>query len=1064
MLLDNENDSQKVYQWIEKEVETSNGSLDIITGYFTIGALAYLSTITKDIDKYRFILGDIVSTEQLESHSINLLNETLDIQSSLGLSDTAKKAVDFLEQIKVETKTLEPNFCHAKTYIFNSNQKGIYNYFITGSSNLTEAGFGLKPSSNIELNIAETGDNDQHKALKVWFENLWNSKKAHFEKTIEIKNNKAIKKDFKQYLIDEICKIFKEYTPKEIYYKILFEMFNADIDIDNPILLKEIGKLENTLIYKNLYEFQQKGVISLIKMLEAYGGAILADAVGLGKTWSALAVIKYYELQGRETVLLCPKKLEYNWTRYQKRKQSMFENDNFDYVVRFHTDLFNERLSKDDANLSYFQNDKPKLIVIDESHNLRNDKSSRYKFLIEEILAKNPNIKVLLLSATPINNSLKDVRNQFSLMVKGFDDGFNETLGIKSLNSLFQRSQASFVKWSEDESKGVSDLLEALPKNFNTLIDRLVIARTRKQIQKYTPDMHFPKKETPQHIYITPENIGDIKSFDDLIKALPPKLTAYKPAYYLGKIEQDVTKDEAQRDKALVGLMYMLLIKRFESSWKSLYDTILRVQKYHQDIFNAVEQYAINQKDSDINLEDNYLEDEIDDEIGIGKRDIKISQIEACGKLKEFRDDLCFDVEALNKLIVNLEIFKDRIGQEGGDSSCDTKLEKLLELIKDKQKQPNKKMIIFTAYTDTAEYLYNELIKRGINKIALVHGQTKDYEDVLERFAPYTKLFKEKIYEDFDGKDYHEWLEWIKTNDKASQKLLDNPIEILIATDVLSEGQNLQDADMVVNYDIHWNPVRIIQRLGRIDRLGSPNDKIQSVNFWPSQNIDDYLGLQNRVNEKIKMMTTLGTETLDDIKNEEIELIGEHKLLKQFENSIDDIEAGAQTFGFDDLSLEQFRQDLFGELRRNQQYYDGMPKGIYSGFVKDDSNLTDRELVALLYNRVNGLYELIYIDKNGQKIMQATEEILELLKFNQDKPRDNDGLRDISSNDKNAISSMQQMIMSWAKPLTKDKSNDLLKGLMGGDRQAIERSKQDTAIEDEFDIENYDLIAWMVLK
>lgn len=1078
MLIDNENQNKKVYEWINDYTES--GTLDIVTGYFTVGALGYLSKITnKKINDYRFILGDIVSTEQPKSHTINLLNENIGIEASLKLSTVAKEAVEFLKQKRVEVKTLEPNFCHAKAYIYDDKKDERLNYFISGSSNLTEAGIGLKQTNNVELNIAETGNNDQFKNLLEWFENLWNKPQAHYKKTVVDENGKKYKQDFKEYLISQIEQIFIKYTPKELYYKVLFELFGEELlkEQEDPNFNREVEKLEHTSIYNSLYDFQQKGVISLIKMLDHYDGAILADAVGLGKTWSALAVIKYYQLQGRETILLCPKKLENNWNQYQKTRNSKFKEDKFEYIVRYHTDLFENRLEKDNVDLDHLQSDIPKLLVIDESHNLRNAKSNRYKFLVETLLKKNQNIKVLLLSATPINNSLNDIKNQFSLMVKNDDHGFYESLGIRSLEGTFRKSQKVFNTWSESDNRHISELIKELPNEFSKFTDSLTVARTRDMIKKYTNSLSFPNKKKPQNIYESPKYIGDYGSFTELFDNLPDKLTAYKPAYYIkdndSTNKNDVTKNEKQRDKALVKMMYMLLAKRFESSWKSFYDTVLKVQKYHQHIYDLIENYQNTNQDKNINQDIvDFDSDDIDEEYSVGKREIKLSQIESDGYLNIFKSDLKDDIIKLEKLIENLTKFKLKIEQETDHTSKDTKLQKLIEIIKDKQQTSNKKVIIFTAYTDTAMYIYNQLERRGIKKLTVVHGNSKDYETTLERFAPYTKLYKSKVYKGCSAQDYNLWKQWIRENDPNTQDVLDNPIDVLIATDVLSEGQNLQDADMVVNYDIHWNPVRVIQRFGRIDRIGSPNDEIEAINFWPSRDINDYLNLQNRIEQKMATMKIVGSE-IDTNFTQELKKIADDeklessqiaKMLKQMETTLDDIETNDTSFGFNDLSLEEFRQDLFEELKAKKEYYQNMPKGVFSGFIKFIENIKEKELIALLQNRVNKEYELIYIDKDGNKILQNIKDILELLGNYKDKPRDDDGLLPLDKGNQNTITELTTMIKCWAKPMTKSKSSELLSDIMTGGKKAMNKLNSDTSIEREFDIDNYDLIVWFMVR
>lgn len=1067
MLIDNENKNKKVYEWLNDYTE--NGTLDIVTGYFTVGALGYLSQITNDkIKKYRFILGDIVSTEQLQSHTINLLNENISIEASLKLKWVAIEAVNFLKQSKVEAKTLEPNFCHAKAYIFNTKIDKDKN-FLMGSSNLTEAGIGLKYTNNIELNIAETGNNYEFQHILEWFNELWNKPQAHYKKTVVDENKKTKQVNFKEYLIKQIEKIFIEYTPKELYYKVLFELFGEELlqEQDDPKFNREIGRLENSVIYNTLYDFQKKGVLSLIKMLENYDGAILADAVGLGKTWSALAVIKYYQLQGRETVLLCPKKLENNWKQYLKRKNSKFKSDELDYIVRYHTDLFEDRLEKDDIDFSHLQSDKPKLIVIDESHNLRNAKSNRYKFLVDTILKKNQNLKVLLLSATPINNSLNDIKNQFSLIVKDNDHGFLETLDIKSLSGTFRTAQREFNEWSMLDNKKISKFIEKLPPEFIRLTDSLTVARTRNMIE----NLKFPNKEKPINIFVTPSDIGNFNTFKDLLDSLPPKLTAYKPAYYIEEDTTDVTHNEKLRDKALVKMIYILLAKRFESSWKSFYDTILRVNEYHRSIYDTAIKYKKSKKDSIIK-EDTSIErsDDMFSELSIGKREIKLSDIDSCGELDNFIADLNEDLMAMEKLLLNLQHFQKSIEKEETFESKDTKLEKLIEIINNKKKSTNKKIIIFTAYTDTVNYIYDELDKRGIKKLALIHGSTKDYESILQRFAPYTKLYTEKEWDGFEGESYLQWTNWIEQNDNKTQKLLDNQIDILIATDVLSEGQNLQDADMVINYDIHWNPVRVIQRMGRIDRIGSQNDSIQGVNFWPSKDVNEYLNLQSRIEEKMATMKVVGSEIdtsfTDNLKemaeDEALEQNQTNKMLEKLNVSWDDIETSDTSLGFNDLSLEQFRQDLFDEIQKDRDRFKNMPRGIFTGFQKLDDIISDTELIALLKNRVNKQYELIYIDRNGNKLAQNQKDVLEFLTKNKDKQREVSS--EIDRGDMEAISALQDMIAKWAKPMKQTKGTQLLSGIMKGSKTSIERLKQDETVDKEFDIENYDLIVWFVIK
>ncbi|MBK8873556.1 MAG: DEAD/DEAH box helicase family protein [Bacteroidetes bacterium] len=595
MILDNENENLKVHEWITKYTQT--GKLSIVTGYFTVGALAYLSKETKDkIDEYKFILGDIVSFDFDKDRALDLLNEDINIDASLKLSKVAQETVAFLELDKVLAKTLEPNFCHAKAYLYKHNDKDPQkDYYISGSSNLTEAGVGLKTTNNVELNIGSFGSDPQYNELIKWFDSLWSRPQAHDYKTVVDGNGGVNRIPFKKYLIDEIKKIFTEYSPKQLYFKVLFELFGDELllEKDNPEFNRQIGRLENTVVYNSLYEFQQKGVLSLIKMLQKTQWSNFSDAVGLGKTWTALAVMKFYQLQGREVILICPKKLQYNWRIYQKNQNSKFEKDQFEYFLRFHTDLTDDLMEKyHDRADKMFINEKPKLFVIDESHNLRNDKSKRYKFLVDQILSQNEDVKVLMLSATPINNSLMDIRNQFKLIVGGNAKGFEESLDIKNIDYTFRAAQKAFNEWTQEPEPKIGEFIKKLPPNFFKLTDSLTVARTRKMIEGHQDGLEFPKKSKPENIFVTPKQIGNFESFEELFDHFPPMLSGYQPSFYIDEFEDaDILHDEKQRDHFLVKMMYILLVKRLESSWFSFQSTVEKILTHHQNALDRIKQY-----------------------------------------------------------------------------------------------------------------------------------------------------------------------------------------------------------------------------------------------------------------------------------------------------------------------------------------------------------------------------------------------------------------------------------------------------------------------------------------
>lgn len=1145
MLIDNlKKESTKVYEYIAEYTE--NGTLDVVTGYFTVGALAYLSKITNDkIEHYRFVLGDIVNVDEVKDRALDLMNENISVEGALKLSRVAKEAVSFLRQEKVAAKTLEPNFCHAKIFLHPAKNDTRLNYYITGSSNLTEAGIGLKATNNIELNISATGDNALYNEFVSWFNDLWENPQAHKNKTLKDEKGRTYTMPFKEYLIREIEKIFIEYTPRELYYKVLFELFGEQLllEQEDPEFNRHIGRLENTAVYQTLYKFQQKGVLSLIKMLQKYDGAILADAVGLGKTWSALAVMKFFQLQGREVILLCPKKLQNNWTRFRKFQNSRFEKDQFDYFVRFHTDLMDERMDKEQYRLeradTFFINDQPKLFVIDESHNLRNDKSNRYKFFIEEILQKNEDAKVLMLSATPINNSLNDIRNQFKLIVKGASNGFYEKLGVKNIDYTFRSAQKAFNDWRHEESPKIGEFIKVIPDNFFKLTDAMTVARTRAMINGHEAELMFPSKEKPDNLFVTPKEIGNFESFEELFKKFPPMLSGYQPAFYAepmkekkkrqvekqkGKDSVSVLEDEIQRDKFLVKMMYILMVKRLESSWLSFYATVSKIQEHHQNALKKIKLYQENQKnlvidEDQASLFDDGESDEEIIELTLGKkRKISLAEIDEAGNIEAFKKDLKTDIDALDNILTNLMRFEKVITKEAAiprnHKSADTKLEVLIEKIIKKrasgENNKNQKVVIFTVYRDTADYLFDQLKIRGFENIGLVSGtgsktsdndaEVKNFEPILERFAPYTKLFREKEWEFEPSSDeltdfekYQEWIQWISENERKSYTQLQNPIDILIATDALSEGQNLQDADMVINYDIHWNPVRIIQRMGRIDRLGSPNKKIFGVNFWPSNNINAYLDLQGRIEQRMAAMRLAGSEVQLDFsdtfkemaEDENLENRMKARMMEQMQTSWDDIEVNEQGLGFNDLSLEKYRQDLLEEYSANTEKYSRMPKGIYTGFKAVHDCCPQDGLIALLgypckppnvQKHIYQSYDLIYVNYDGKTVLLNQKEVLDALTLHKDEARYIPS--EIDRGEEHAIARLSNSIQKWlndqageekkqedgtVKKTMGAEARDMLSKLKTGDKDAKNRIAQNEKSSEKYQPEKFDLITWFLV-
>lgn len=1142
-------DNKSVSGYLHKYV--NSGRLNIVSGYVSATALAWLLEVLNDrITEYRFVIGEYSDTDLDRVKGFNILNDGLDIGTALTLPIIAKEAVRFLEQSHVEVKTLQPNFCHAKLYVVDKLADELKEraFFIVGSANLTGPGIGTSSKPNLELSLAS--DSTLHKHAIKWFEELWSRPEAK-EK---IKTKEGKQQYFKAYLIEQISKLFYNYTPWQIYYKILFEMeypklLEQSLDVS---VQRDIKHLERTVIWSKLYPFQRQGVLSLLRIMQTYGGAILADAVGLGKTFSALAVMKFYQEKGYTVILCCPKKLENNWLRYLYDKGSFLDADDMRYIVCYHSDLQDGRYrQREDGRLGNIISNPGKnkvLLVVDESHNLRNDKSKRYQTLVDEIIKVKEEVKVLLLSATPINTQLKDVRNQIKLVARGNNDEFgklDEATGEplypnlyqhhKNLEHTFINAQNAFNEWTAIRTpKTIGDLIRGLGQNFFALTDALIVARTRKMITDHLreggisegPDLGFPTKNKPDNAFVESPSIGRFSNVQDLVDAMTFKLVAYRPADYLPKKEkQSVLKDEQQRQHFLVKMMFVLLAKRLESSWHAFDITLNRITVHHQNALNKVNQYLSGQADTEIDgIDDSNvadIQDELDDdqdtangsgtnesykELTLGKKNpIRLAKIAEANELDRFKADLEKDLEILNDIRSQLAVLRNKIETEPNtDQSADPKLENLIDRLRAKQKADNKKVIIFTSFGDTALYLYEQLEKRGFERLGLVTGQEikpdidrkeshRNFEPVLERFAPYTKLFKERdwqpLYDQHNGGgtigDFAAWKEFMGKINHWVNDTLAKPIDILIATDCLSEGQNLQDADMVINYDIHWNPVRLVQRMGRIDRLGSPNQSVTGVNYWPSANLDEYLNLRRRVEDRMALMLVAGAETVDtteylaQLKHDNPLLSEQQKrFYEQMMQTWEGIDTPADALGLNNLSMEIFRQELLEELSRHKNEYEQMPLGVFSGIRLDPAALEKIAvpmpapgLVALLGypRRPEGVskheYKDFYLmagadDKTCHKLTHI--DLLQLLRAHKGTNIQADRVvsQALERADIETTKCYQNWISDWAtnnrQQVQKQSVENLFLPTAG--KKQVEKMADAT---DSTDINNLDLIAWM---
>lgn len=1096
------------------------GKLDIVTGYFTIRALSKLYRELPEEDEFRIVSSEMVREEQQLEDIKDLLNGDFSIDSQLQLDQYAKEAKAFLERNSVQIRAIANAFCHAKVYMFKNNIAQNNGYYLTGSSNLTDAGLGLKTTSNVELTIGDSVNkaNPDYKEVCRWFEDIWKTAK---EKIKDPENPAAGLITVKDYFIRMIEEYFRKYSPEEIYYKILYELFKADLDLDGSSIehQQDMSLLQTSEIWRTLFNYQQKGVISLIKMLRKYNGAILADAVGLGKTFSALAVIKFFQIQGYTTVLLCPKKLQQNWTQYLKGAGSRFDKDRFDYQVRFHTDLQNERLqnSYDTYKLDYLQHREKLLIVIDESHNLRNEKSGRYQNLMDTIIKaqsqkEGHQLKVLMLSATPINTGLKDVKGQFNLIGRGEDSAFDtDDFGVESLKSLFADSQRKYTEWCADPKRTIGSFIAKLSPKFFNLTDRLIVARTRKLIEKTLgEDMGFPEKSKPRNIYIGVDHFGKYKSTDEIYKAFEElTLTAYQPSLYIPESQQKAKKgakndwnDNVNRERFLVKMMSILFMKRLESSWYSCMLTVKKVLDVHEQTLQKVLEFEEHRKNGvvDVDIPDEDENFDTDDMFTLRKGTISLSEMKNLGG---FKRGLQHNVKCLNEIYLSLKAFEEDYRNK---FEQDEKLNELELLLKEKRHSKNKKIVIFTAYSDTAKFLYDELRLRGFSHIASVSGtitytsgqhHTNDFQEVLQSFAPYSKLYKERdwsqLYEDahldtaqyFDAEKrlwrvpYNLWEQLVRDKEPSVARLLDDGIDILIASDCLSEGQNLQDADMQVNYDIHWNPVRLIQRFGRIDRIGSPNQLIQCVNFWPAKSFEEYLKLESRIMNRMVAMNLVGSETQElndqymqmEKDNPLIDKNADRLLAELQNNSISDIES-PQTLSLKDFSLEVYRQDLLDYFEKYKKELEAMPNGIFTGFKNEDTLFEHipESLVAVIgypkRESASDRYREIYLmcqPADKSKAPTFTEmnraEILDFLRKNRLRDRYLPDWIDKPQNER--IAKLQAIVQQWMEEKVPQQATNAILQIAQSRRGINLAAKQDgVRLEDKFKRENFDLIAW----
>lgn len=979
------NITERVIDDLKQVLSSGNSQISIAAASFSIYAYEALKEELEKVDCVNFIFtSPTFYTDKSEKQKREFYIPKLNRERSLFGSDfeirlrnlltqraIARECADWIRR-KARFKT---NITRGSMNTFLNIKEGEETYTYMPFNEFTTTELGLDRGNNIcPMVVGMPGHSSTDMFLKNFAE-LWKDK----EKFQDVTDN----------VIENIETVYKENAPAFIYFITLYNIFNEFLeDISEDVLPNEATGFKSSVIWNKLYNFQRDASLAIINKLEKYNGCILADSVGLGKTFTALSVIKYYENRNRNVLVLCPKKLNDNWQTFRSNyKNNPVLADRLRYDILFHSDLSRDRGLSNGLDLERVNWGNYDLIVIDESHNFRNGgrfdnededddfKENRYARLMNKVIRSGVKTKVLMLSATPVNNRFSDLKNQLQLAYEGKAENINDLLDTgKNIDSIFRDAQTVYSKWAKlpPEKRTTEKLVDSLSYDFFQLLDAVTIARSRSHIIKYynTNDVgKFPERLSPVSRRPKLTDLNDAITFADIAEMLNRlNLSIYTPSLFIFESEkgnygidyegEGLTVDG--REKGIRKLMAINLLKRLESSVNSFRLTLTRIRDFINDSITAIDKFQesgagtvdVTDFSEDFDTEDNENDPFVGRKSKINLRDMDYVS---------WRRDLKADLEVLELLILML---KDITPEH------DTKLQQLVADLKNKFEHPingsNKKVLIFTAFADTANYLYEQLSGRILNDCglhtALITGSTEGkctlpklkctFNDILTYFSPLSK--------DRDA---------IHPNDTRE-------IDVLIATDCISEGQNLQDCDYLINYDIHWNPVRIIQRFGRIDRIGSKNDVIQLVNYWPDMELDDYIKLKGRVESRMK--ATVITSTGDDnllSANEKGDLEYRRNQLKKLQNEVVDIEDMDTGVNIMDLGLNEFRLDLLANLKEHPNM-DLTPFGMSA--VVSASELVEPGVMYVLKNKNNGVnidrsnllhpFYMVYLSHTGTVI------------------------------------------------------------------------------------------------
>lgn len=942
-----------------------------------------------EIDKATKEQRQFLMNKSLRQRSISGSEFEINLKNKLQGRVIARECRKWIEQ-KVKFKSNRGNkHIQAQIIIQNPETASVY----TGINEFSCAGLGYEKDNSILNTIYRIDEAAITKNTISDFNEVW--------------HNNELLQDVTKEVTTYITNLYKENSPEYIYYLTLFNIFDEFLeDISEDELANEKTGFKNSAIWNMLYDFQKDAVLGIINKLEKHNGCILADSVGLGKTFSALGVIKYYQERNRTILVLCPKKLGDNWRTFLNNyEDNPLIKDRLNYDVLYHTDLSRETGESGSIDLSRINWSSYDLVVIDESHNFRNnnprkDRVTRYQKLLNDVIKAGVKTKLLMLSATPVNNRFTDLKNQLALAFEGETNIINSSLELdKSVDTILKNSQTIFNEWSKlpVEARTGKRLLRELNTNFDffKLLDSVTIARSRKHIEKYynMDDIgRFPNRLKPITLRTNITELAGFMEISVLYGELSKlNMSIYSPMLYIleskkefysdlydTKVNRNVRFTQSQREKSLQTLMRVNLLKRLESSVDSFRKTLKKFISGVDSILGKIndfehtgnQDYAEFRQPEDFDLDQN-IDEWLDDDFSIGDNvKVNLADMNTSG----WKTDLQWDLNIAKLLLSEMEKVT---------PSHDSKLNELKSRIADKLQNPinrgNTKVLIFSAFADTVEYLYDCLAPYLKNQhhleTAKITGSDKNkstlkihnsFNNLLINFSPLSK-----------GR---------RDNTKAE-------IDILIATDCISEGQNLQDCDTVINYDIHWNPVRIIQRFGRIDRIGSSNKDIQLINFWPQLSLDDYINLKNRVEQKMFMVDATATGEDNVLTNESSDLLFRKKQLERLQNEVVDIEEMDSGVSITDLGLNDFRMDLVNYIKEHGSL-ESVPNGLHTVCQQDQATKVVPGVIYVLKNinpavnidKTNQLHPfyLIYLDENGQVIsnhlsIKNTLDILRLI-------------------------------------------------------------------------------------